>query len=864
MRIKLNLSRLTKYLPLPETPEAAAQMSDAIQRKAYDLVKNKPYLTEYINRINESSINPKVEAIVKPRVREVFSFNEHAIKKLYFETDAELRAESFQKALTVEGLSDKQTFKNAKVFIKQSLRHAEHRYKQGYRLYEQNLLNEFKTKGLETAEAFRTLLKAPFKFQQLYKVSQEQLAAAIYDRQAIPNNEIANNIISSILKTDEAFLKQMQDFGTVVNLPKNHFLPFYAPSDTVNLIGLNKFTDLLTRTTQVDQMQAQEIAAKILMSDTIRDLDSFKNLIYDSNLRFNDGADMVHFFKTLNGKEFEFNIFNKFFNHKQRLMRVSVLQTIYGHTPIETVTKGLLRARKFGKIDKTLDTAYPELIRKFKTQLELLAGKHFISDSTARDVGNIINRSMSLAVAAPSRSTVRNLLIDYEANALSIGESLYNKNFKLGGTAHRVYSNLAYLVGSAFNNQAKKNAVNDLLNIAGWANSIEGLSHGNVLAFEDVFEGDLKKGTSNWLKYTDNSLKRMQHSLFKWSGNHSLLDIVRARRYISLQQLFTTVFKHNTFSEWKGSLTDIELKQLDFLRTNFDLDESAFNFLKEAKKAKVNISNKTYKSLGFDEFPEYISSDSIIETSDFIANKYKLAQETPAQYKQRIARGWQSFVYNATNSFAPVTTVADSLTGPLLVNTNPWLGITLRPHLKFADPAQAQVNAWIEDMAVAVYGRPTQSIGFDGSMVAWGKGLATYTAFGAAAIWAKDLLNNKQPTDFTDKFNAARLVAISGFFGYGNMVAANALGVFPSFSSSVYSGTPAGPILNPLTEIGKAAIGEQSFSDAAIGIGSYNPVSRLWFASGAINYGLNHILLEPRDLKRKYRHLELYGKPYLF
>ena len=873
-KIAVNFSNILKAAG----PRAVKNFdTDAFKARATRTIKANPYVAEYGNRLNEAALDPELGPALKPFMKGLLNYNKDSIKSAYLKLDSEIKARDFGKSLSVEGLSDKQTFANTKVFIKQTLRFAEHNFKQGFRRYEQDLLRNFKKEGLEVAEAFKILLKAPSKFEKLYGTNQDAVIAAIYDGVEIPNNPVANSIIKSISTSEDSLIKQLQDSGTVIGQAKKYFLPFHIDPDSVTLKGEDAMVKLLIETTPLTDKGAKNLVTLIADQDNPVGLNKLQSIFLEQKLRFNNGQAMIRFFKEVNGTDFQHNLFNKFFGHKQRIIRMATLQQAYGEIPVDSLSRGILRARKqLGTtIDPELNEAYKGLIKNFEHRLELLAGRSFVSEPIAQNLSSSLNRVLSLVTGAPAKSTIRNLFIDYEANAASIGKTLYNDNFQIGGSAKRIFKGLSYLVGSALRNTKHTAAINDILNIAGWANSLDGLSKGNILSFEDVFDqsvaarargkdSGLKATATNVTAFIDNKLRQAQDGLFKWSGNHSLIDFVRARRFISIQQMFTNVFKHASYDEWIGSMTPLELKQLDFLRTNFDLNKGTFEFLKKASKTKLDINHKTYKELGFDPMPEYISKDSILRTSDDLANKFKKPHETAKQYKERIARGWQKFVYNSSQSFAPVTTIADSLTAPLFSNVPPFMAATLRPFVKFADPAHAQAASWAEDMAVAIYGRPTQYLG-SASLVAWGKGLAMYTAYGAAAVWARDIFKNRAPTDFRDPQNALKLVLLSGFGGYGNMVAGNALGAFPSFSSSAYATTPLGAAFYDVKNLGRAMTQERGkFGATVSALHNANPFTQLWWASGLVDYGINQILLEPRQLKQKYKNLENYGKPYLF
>ena len=387
--------------------------------------------------------------------------------------------------------------------------------------------------------------------------------------------------------------------------------------------------------------------------------------------------------------------------------------------------------------------------------MRILNGQKFAGNDWAIAIGSTVNQLMSLATKAPARSAVRNLFIDFEGHAVAIGKGLHNDGFSVGGSAGRIFRTLHYLVTQTADNKESQRAVNEILNIAGWANSLDGLAHANVLSFEDILEtSTLGQRGLGVLQQANEKLARAQDFLYKWSGNHSLIDFVRARRFISIQQLYSSMLDHTTYKGLRESLPDIELKQLDYMADNYGFDETMFNFLKQAKRVESVGAHKVFKDLDYKKIPKFISKESILDTSDEVANQFKRSNETARQFKERMANNWQRFVYNSTTRYAPVPTVTDSIVPQVVDAIGPTLAIPIRPFLKFGDVAHSQWLNLKEEIGAAIYGRPQNFIGMDRSLLKWGSAALVYTAYAAAATWTKDVLNNRAPTDFRELDNA--------------------------------------------------------------------------------------------------------------
>ena len=860
-------------MPLPRLGNIKAVLNTVdldpkIIQKLESITTAKPYLSEYIGRIDEAVKSPEIGLKYKSRLNSIWTAQETNIRQLYTDIDSELKTRDLTDRLSVKGLDDKQNLRNAKVFVKQSLRHFEHTFKQGFRRYEQSILTGLKENGLETVEAFRMLLKAPRKFEQLYGASQDEIIEAIFDRSISTPKPIVNNITKVLIDNDQNLIKELQKSGSAIGLQGNYFLPFTIKPDIVALHGEAFMAKILADTTT---LKAEGI------TNLIKELTEAKDFTFNTkpmavlqqqSVTFKNGAAMLEFFKAIETKDFRYNLLNEYFMHKQRVLRIANLQAILGTDPVKVLGGAIEQSRlRLGKkFDLNLNHKYEALANSINLKLNVATGKRFIDDQFWYGISTAVNQILSLVTAAPARSTIRNLFIDYEANALSVGTSLYNPDFKMGQTAKRIFKSMSYLLTQALGDSTSKAAVNNILDIAGWANSLDGLTQSNILSFEDVLDtSNVSNRTTAASQLLVDKLATAQDALFKWSGNHSLIDFVRARRFTSIQQLMTNVLNHRTYNGWLSSLDELGKKQADFLRTNFGLDKDTYNFLKQVKKVRPEISNKSYNKLGFSHIPEFISRESILDTSDAVAAKFARFNETASQFKERTASNWQRFIYNATTAAAPVPTIADSLTAPLFSNIPTWLSIFLRPFMKFADVAFAQQVDLAEQLAVAIYGRPKQFIGWDKSLVAWGKGLALYTAYGAAAIWAKDLFNNKKPTNFKDPKNAIRLVAISGFGGFHNMAASHFIGAFPNPGGTLYGATPLGSAYSDASRL-KKALGsrDNKVGKTALALHSANPFSQLWYASGAVEYGINQILMDRFGKEERAINLERYGKPYLF
>ena len=832
---------------------------------ASEILDKKPYLNKPLGIINEAFKDTKIAVDFKQDAKNLLNIDEDTIKRVYNSVDNSFKTREFTKGMTISGVTDKQFFNNARTFTRQLLRSFEFDFKQSYRRYEQGLVQYARTKGVETETAFNMLVKTPAKFEKLYNIGQEDIAAYIFDKKTAGIKPV-DDIINLFIDSDKAFINSLKDSGVFIGQLDNYFLPFYVPPDSFHILGRQNLRDLLLDTLVIKTKSVDGLISSISKEFATYNKDGLPLAVFEKQkYPFKDGAAMVRFFETLHNKDFKLNLFNEYFMHKQKLTRLAAMRRGLGTNPVDILNSSILKARSSlgGKIDPTLNNKYKSLIKDTEMRMQVLNGERFIDSEFWSNVSTAMNHTMSIVTAAPARSTVRNLFIDYEANALSVGNGLYNTDYKLGGSATRIAKSFSYLLNQTLGGKENKEAINNILDIAGWANSFDGLTHSNVLAFEDVLDTRAfnKTDGATVSKYVADKLASIQDSLFRYSGNHSLIDMVRARRFMGIQQLFTNVLSHRSYDDWLNSLTGLERKQATTLMKQYGFDNNMFDFLKVATKVE-NI--KASKFLPHKHLTKFISKESILKTPDNVVNNFKLSTETPDIFRRRIAANWQRFVYNTTQLHAPSTTVVDSLTVPLTYRTPLWFSLTLRPFIKFADVAHSQWNNLVETVGVSVYGRPTDFVGFDGSLLKWSNALLKYTAFAAAGIWTKDILNNRQPTNFRERDNAIRLLAISGMGGVYNMVAAQTVGIFPSKDSSIYATTPIGASIASIKRIGKSFTSSDPIGELSTALHKANPYTQLWYASGLVDKLLTETLLQPNTKRQRARRFEKYGKPYIF
>ena len=890
-------------MPVPKFPSMGRilrtlELEDIPVKESFNqVIENKPYLTEYINRIDASLEFEDNAKALKSSLPGIFTGNDDVIKEIYKTSDIYTKKRAYTDFLTSEGLNDKQHLTYNRSLLRDKLIGLEFNSNQSYKLYEQGVVARLKEFGVATNEAFNALRTSPAKFRQLYNFDQESVFANLIDGTNTGNKEI-DNILSVIRSTDEDLIKSLQEQGNFIGHSNNYFLPFGIPEDAIEVIGRQEARSLLFNHTRMSKKGVERLLDQLEDSKTYFNANNSQSIFAESKIEFKSGADAVSFFKQINPKEDQVSLISSYLMNKQRLIKKTSILSEFGASPLETIGEAVAKARGNVKgFDPKLTRQYKSLVSDFEMRMQVYSGKKFVDNEFLNAFSSVVNQALSLGTLAPARSFVRNLFIDFEGHAQAVGNSLYNNNYKIGGTAQRTFKTLGYLLAQAAPGERKsKEGITKLLDIAGFANSIDGLAHNNLLGFEDVFDANIarqsggKSDITKRLGMLNNKLASTQSWLNKVSGNHDLIDFTRVRRFVTIQQMFTNVVDHNSYDEWFGSLKTAERAHAQFLAKSYGFDRNMFSFLKQAGKSTIDLDAASKKSLRIDNLPGFFSKQSILETSDDVANKFKGKGQTARQYKEQVASNWQRFVYNSVQKSVPTPNIATSLTASVSSNTPAWLALTLRPFLKFADISHAQFQALSDSIGAATYGTPHQYIGMDKSLLLWGSAGLKYTGYAAAAIWAKDLLNNRKPTNFMDNKEAVRLFAISGFGGAYMQIANNVFGFTGNRGNGVISNTPLTSVVSKLDKLVGQTTGvkpfklgsgiltangdkikkaflanrERSFGKAMLSIHELNPVSKLWFASGIADYVISQNLLSPRERRDRERNLERYGKEFLF
>lgn len=877
---------IPRFPAIPNILKALKVEANPFQESLDKVIAKKPYLSETISRIDHAAASPDYALKASASFKGIFTGDEEIIKKIAANADSFIRTEKYSEDIYnygkrgIDGAGNKGFTNNVNKFLSLEVKDLDHNSRNLAHIYEQGISKELDTLGFKYKQSFELLLKNPTKFKQLHGAGQEELFKSVISGKKTGVDEI-DTAVGLLNKHDQNLLKGLQDKGINIGNKEGYFLPFNVTTQDLHRLGVDELTKILLASTKLRPKQISALV-RSLGNDTGIGFRDDKSAVFGlSRTDFNSPDAAYNFYKTVKGPEFTNNILGSYFHNKQRLLKKAALTEKFGENPSKTfetaIQNAVRKLRKEGKLTETVAETNKIInghIKDFNNRLAAYNGELFFDNHFWGQLGKAINQSLSFITFSTARSTLRNAIIDGEGHALALGKSLYAGDYEIGGSVGRIFDNFKYLFGQALGtkNNADKLAVNNILKSAGLASSLDNLVRYNLMNFEDFLESQTSATASKTLEIVNKGFSAVNYHTNRLSGNASQFDFLRARRALTFQQMFTNLTKHSSWKNLVNSVTPEERKLLSTYENLYGFNENSFNFLKQVKGEVLKIDNATYKSLGFDSIPAFISKESILDVADDVANKFKGRNQTAKQFKEEVARNWQKLIYAVTDNSAPSSNLADSVTVGLLSNTPSALSVLLRPFLKFGDIANAQFQRARENVAFATYGDTSQYIGFDRSLINWGKVGARYAAYSAATVWALDLLNNRRPRDFADPANAIKLAEYSGFGGFPAQVLFSTLPIHKGRLDvrGVLSGTPAESLASKPANLGldiyRALFTNKPNAAYNIAKSAHNiqPFSQFWWSKGVIDYTLQQVFLTPSARARVNRRRKRFGYESLF
>ena len=758
--------------------------------------------------------------------------------------------------------------------------------KQGFRSFFDDDLRAIEFDVSETVKAFENDIVAPLKIghgpeakallkivsrnpkdlEKYYGVNQESILG---DLLGGTNSFKANPILKDfVTNTQKAYGKLNQKFnakGVAVSdsNPKN-LIPFGVPADVLSYKGVDEFESILRQHTNLDDAAIEGI---ILDYSRIKDkANMFSVSVAKRDYKFKDGNSAVAFFKSVNGWNGDTNMMAEYVNAIRRQIHSTSVFSAYGNNPLDMIKKSVNHFKaenpgiaSFKGIDEALENYQGKLLQYNKSL--------FTHDDQVVKMGRLMSNFTGIATGAPATAVFRNNFIDFEGHAGAIGAGIYNADYGFGQAVAGSFRNLKYMATHAFKGREQRKAVDKVLDIMGFSNSFDMLSFSALGLFENVTDTlpFIQQQSKGLLDKSNDLLHRATSNLYQLSGNNSLIDSRRARSLISFQQLWTRHFDNfKGYDEWFDAMSIDNPHQMRQFAGNMGIDKQAWEFLQKAKRMKLDsgIKANAQGKIAFDDIPDFLTRQGIVDTDDAIARQFKRANETPKQFKERVGNLWQRMIYNNMQDHTPAPTYTDSISRKL-VPESPLLYIALRGALKYIDVANAQFINLRSRIARTVYGDTTQYAGFDKSMLLYSKAFMYYLSGAIAVKWGKDVNANRKPTNFRDPRNIAPLLASTGFGGYINTLATQAFNVYGEVGTGMLTATPLGGTQDKVSNIFKSAFKKNSRTrafDVARSVSAVTGYSKLWAVKGLLDYTFRNTLLTPAQNTMYLNRLEKYGR----
>lgn len=670
-------------------------------------------------------------------------------------------------------------------------------------------------------------------------------------------SDISKDFVETMRTEYTELYNRLSQYGIPLSKDMNKNLnPFNVPKDITRILGQEEVTHLLRTHTNLNE---EAISSLINSYNSVANsVDSFLHNPVRSSLDFKSGKDAIEFFSKVRAWNQTTNGLVEYIGaHKQR-MKSLMMYSFFGSNPEKTLV------RAFDLVTNSVQNRKQNIkvIKSFLTRLKDYGGNAFTHTEGVRAMGNVISQFTGLALGAPSRAVIRNLLIDFAGHATAVADGLTNRKIHIGSAAKGALSDLQYLITHAVKGKSHRKEVDRLLGIMDFANSMDSFANSSLQLTEDITDTTSKyvKMTNKYLNKFVTGLSNLTANLYKISGNNSLIDSRRTRSLISLQQLWSSHFENfKGYQEWFEAMSKQFPERMRQFESTYDIDKNVWEFLKLADRVDLS-PNKKYPG-GLSNIPNFLTRESIIETSNDIANKFKNRTETASQFKERVSKAWQSMIYNTLMDDVPVPTYTDSISA-LHTSRHPLIYIGLKGVFKFGDIANAQFANVKKRIARSIYGDTSQYIGFDKSMYQYMMSYSKYLAF-AYGVWiTKDIIGNRKPTNFRQSpEKILQLMVSTGYAGYINMMLTNMFQIYGDAGTGIWTGTPGGGGQDRIGRVFKSALSDSpdKWFKVAKATSQLAGYPQVWFAKGATDYMLRSWLLTPSQDYRYERQLKKYG-----
>lgn len=839
-----------------------AQQESFYKKRIALLTKEKPYAIDQLNYVQKSLDDLPAKDLAKVSTyvnKAIDSLDDVHIKKAYHAVKRKQIAKDLYEAFT--GTDRKFNKGNTLARMKSLFNGAEQGSVNASLIFENKLVVGLREKGTQHTDAFKLLYNNPDKFADLYGVNQDQIFIELIEGSGKYNDvPIVGDIINILKKADIENITGLQKAGVPIGQIKGFALGMEIPDSFAQNTTKDQFLQAFESNTKVTDFSILEDLYDSLISRTSLHNADDTLAFLSRKMKFKSAAHELQFYKTVNGIHDQSFLTSDILRFKKRSIKKALLQSSFGDNPSETFKDAIdnVKTLKGGKDLDTNDFAdLKDLEGWFDRHYSALRGDVNITHKTIEDLGDALSSLVSATTGALGGSFIRNALFDFIANYGAAKQAIYNPRTGIGASAFETFKSFFDVINTGLLSAESKKQVGTLLDIMQVASMSDAIGVNNLSTFESAIEsvGRGSSQKSNQVTKLSNALRALHSKVYSWTGSDHLLDNRRATHLIKLQRLWSnTLDSVASYEDYIKSFVDpVDVKQVGYLNTKFGIGKKEFELLKRVGRQKTNG-----KVLGL-TVPDSITPDSILNSVG-IASKSEL---------QDLSHKWRVFLHNSLLDAAPITTNADSVTIESgLFNATSGMRLVLRPIFKFADVSQSQFNGVIERVALNSYGNRGTDYGLSSgkSHFAYAKALMAYTGGSIGISWAKDYLQGREYTDYTNFGNIGRAAVFSGWGGFPLQVFTG------SFSSNrggsgFFGNAPIAKVGRDLSKVYEGVAEGLLEGDnikiykGAYALGGFTGLTSMWYLKGVMQTAFKHALLSKPERREVEKQINTYRFP---
>ena len=660
------------------------------------------------------------------------------------------------------------------------------------------------------------------------------------------------NMGTTYRQLDKQFVKSLQQISPLGDIP-DYVVSLKPNPHIAESLGVNRLAALYEKYTLLNDKQAKTLANDYLAGISYQNRSPTSVVFPQRGIKFRPGEqgirDQYSLWLAINGiKPDDPDVLARVLRAKELTLQKAYFYHKFGTDPVGVISEGFKKHKGFAKsVEDVRDLAEKQKV--VLKRLEIASGFEYAEYNALKYMADGANKFIS-ALYGASGSKIRNVFLDYTKHPTSIRDAFISQEGPIIFYHNRFLKPLQATILSGLSRKFR-NSVNDVLNVMDFAQTNTSLFHTMGLKQEnfmgDVFDS-LKK-QSVWEKAAqtfDKTMGRFNNFIHGISGNIAHFDTTTAVNVYNTAAAFSNlILKSINYDEFMRGIGPLGKAYLSDL---FGIGKNEFLALKEAYSAiKQTVkAHEVKRVLGFDDIDILLPSQ-MNKMPDSIALKYRKPFETVDQFKARVRIAYNSLLTNQRN-LAMTTLHRSNRFVEQGLQRGTFIDTLLRPFTQFANIEYGQQYNLRVGMAMSLYGTPF-NINFKNQIfnkrgaLAWGKALGFYGAGAMMTVSAKDILQGRQPREWTPG-QLALVFAGSGVGGIPLSIIAESFYAMHK-KSGFYSTTPLGSFLEVFGEAFDFGDPNQAFRFAKA-LQSASGVGRLWYTRGFIDKLMRDSLLDDR------------------